>query len=179
MMAQGILESLSEVDMLRELGPAQASQFDWERIAHRLIKLLEREVEPATTQAANLADMLRQVADRLSTPPRDTVLPETAKGGVLTPVNGALGQTIGNLLDGKKSALGILGALASALFMPAETATAAGGASDPILSPLASILPTVIGKAGTGIAPVLMPISLALAAWGVVGKLDKYFRAGR
>lgn len=63
MMAQGILEGLGEADTLRELGPVQAAQFDWERIAHRLIKLLERELEPAVTRSISRAEFF----DRLST----------------------------------------------------------------------------------------------------------------
>ncbi len=47
-MAQGILEGLSQAETLRELGPAQAAQFDWERSAHRMLKLLERECIPAS-----------------------------------------------------------------------------------------------------------------------------------
>ena len=39
-------------------------------------------------------------------------------------VNGALGQTIGNLLNGKKTALGLLGAVATPLLTQASTSTA-------------------------------------------------------
>lgn len=89
----------------------------------------------------------------------------------LTPVNGALGQTVGKLLDGRKSLIGIVGAVFSALLTPA--ASAAPGA----LSPLASILPTalggILGPLST-VAPVLLPVFLALTAWGGLGKLDKY-----
>lgn len=130
---------------------------------------------PTAPQAANLADMLRDLAERLS-PSTDTVRPDSAAGGVVTPVNGALGQTIGKALDGKKSALGIIGALASALFMPTAAVTAGAAAPD-LSSPLGAILPAVIGGAGQSVAPFLMPISLALTAWGVFGKVDKYFRS--
>lgn len=51
LMAQAILEGLGEAPTLRQLGPVQAAQFDWERIAHRLIKLMERELEPAITKS--------------------------------------------------------------------------------------------------------------------------------
>ena len=39
-------------------------------------------------------------------------------------VNGALGQTIGNLLNGKKTALGLLGAVATPMLTQASTTTA-------------------------------------------------------
>jgi peptidoglycan L-alanyl-D-glutamate endopeptidase CwlK len=130
---------------------------------------------PPAPQAMNLADMLRDLAERLS-PSTDTVRPDSAAGGVVTPVNGALGQTIGKALDGKKSALGIIGALASALFTPTAAVTA-GTAAPELSSPLGAILPAVIGSAGQSVAPFLMPISLALTAWGAFGKLDKYFRS--
>lgn len=83
----------------------------------------------------------------------------------LTPVNGALGQTLGKLLDGRKSFIGIVGALLSSLLSP----SAAGA-----LSPLAALLPGALGTVLSSAAPVLLPIFLALSAWGGLGKLDKY-----
>ncbi len=82
----------------------------------------------------------------------------------LTPVNGALGETIGKLLDGRKSGIGIIGALLSSLLSP----SAAG------LSPLAALLPGALGTFLSTAAPILLPIFLALSAWGGLGKLDKY-----
>ena len=83
-------------------------------------------------------------------------------GGVPTlplgPVNGALGQSIGNLLNGSKSAIGIVGALAAQLVQA------------PGLAGLAPIL-------GTTIAPYATPIFLALTAWGVLGKMEKWAQA--
>jgi uncharacterized protein (TIGR02594 family) len=73
----------------------------------------------------------------------------------LGPVNGALGQTFGKLLDGKKTAIGTIGALLTALVanVPAGTAVA-----------------DILAK----ITPYAMPIFLALAAWGVLGKFEKW-----
>lgn len=76
-------------------------------------------------------------------------------------VNGALGQTIGDMLNGKKTAIGTIGALATALLSQAPgLGNALGG--------LIGLAPT------TAVAPVTMPIFLALAAWGVLGKLEKW-----
>jgi hypothetical protein len=77
----------------------------------------------------------------------------------LGPVNGALGQTIGNLLNGKKSAIGIIGAVITAVLQ-------AVGPS------LGTALPMVGSFAGLGGAA--LPIFLAVAAWGVLGKLEKW-----
>lgn len=123
--------------------------------------------------AAALALLLRQLAQGLDGNP--VVLPpDSAATNVLTPVNGALGQWLGKLLDGRKSALGIIGVLASALLAPATTAAGAGAATT---SPLGELIP-LIGSI-PGLAPIMMPISLALTAWGLLGKIDKYVRAAK
>jgi peptidoglycan L-alanyl-D-glutamate endopeptidase CwlK len=126
----------------------------------------------APTPSNNIDELVRIFLSRLGG--NSPVQPGSAKGGVLTPVNAALGKTIGGLLDGKKSALGIFGALIGALLMP--------GSADPgnpadTASALGALFPTIIGTLGTGIAPILLPISIAMLAWGVLGKLDKYERA--
>jgi hypothetical protein len=77
----------------------------------------------------------------------------------LGPVNGALGQTIGRLLNGRKSLLGILGAVATGLIGAAP----AGGALD-----LAKIVPMLAGTNG-----YFLPVFLGLAAWGALGKMEK------
>lgn len=82
---------------------------------------------------------------------------KTGKPG-LTPVNGALGTTIGNMLDGRKSFLGILGSVLSSLLT-------AG-------SPLLTLIPA-LGPIAP-IASALLPLFLGLAAWGGLGKMDKY-----
>jgi hypothetical protein len=90
-------------------------------------------------------------------------VPTLPLGGVPTlplgPVNGALGQTIGNLLNGSKSAIGILGALA------VQLGQAPG---------LAGLVPSALG---TAIAPYATPIFLALTAWGFLGKMEKFAQA--
>jgi putative chitinase len=80
-------------------------------------------------------------------------------GNGLTPVNAALGETIGKALDGKKTVIGTLGMLAATL-VPAL------GPAIPALAPVAAI----VAKA----APVLLPVASALAGWGVLGKIDKW-----
>jgi lysozyme family protein/peptidoglycan hydrolase-like protein with peptidoglycan-binding domain len=86
------------------------------------------------------------------------------KSQPLGQVNGALGQTIGNLLNGNKTAIGTIGALVTALLgnVPAD-------------SGLGQIVANIIPFAGAaGFSGYTMPIFLALAAWGVLGKLEKW-----
>ncbi len=87
-----------------------------------------------------------------------------SKSQPLGQVNGALGQTIGNLLNGTKTAAGIIGALAPALL-----------GNVPAGSGLADILTKITPFTGAvGFSGYTMPIFLALAAWGVLGKLEKW-----
>ena len=76
-------------------------------------------------------------------------------------VNGALGQTIGNLLNGKKTALGLLGAVVTPMLTQASTTTA--------LAPLLAMLTPAAGLSGFA-----LPIFLGLTAWGVLGKMEKW-----
>ena len=83
----------------------------------------------------------------------------------LAAVNGALGQTIGQLLNGHKTGIGIAGALATALLSNVPPASGLGNV-------LAQITPAIAAPAGfSGYA---MPIFMALAAWGALGKLEKW-----
>ena len=94
---------------------------------------------------------------------RGVLTPEAAKALTqrLGQVNGALGQTIGNMLDGKKTALGVVGALATAILQNAGPAV-----------PLDKVIPILGSSAGLG--SVAMPLFLALSAWGVLGKMEKW-----
>ena len=76
-------------------------------------------------------------------------------------VNGALGQTIGNLLNGKKTAIGLLGAVG--------TPIADEGVCDHRARP-----PARHADAGHRPAPFTLPIFLGLTAWGVLGKMEKW-----
>ena len=112
---------------------------------------------------AQLQDQLSLLRDFLN-----TLSVSASKAGLpkLGQVNGALGQTIGNLLDGKKTAIGVTGALLTSLLTEASSGT--GGFAN-ALTQLASGVPGLSGYA--------MPIFLALSAWGVLGKLEKWAQA--
>lgn len=88
-------------------------------------------------------------------------------GAVLGPVNGALGQTIGQLLSGKKSAIGIIGAVATQILSQVPLNTGLGQV-------LAQLTPAF------GLSPYTMPIFIGLTAWGALGKFEKWnARAGQ
>lgn len=114
---------------------------------------------PVTPTNPAPVDQLRQVVDLLS-----TLLNKDGQP-VLGQVNGALGDTIGKLLDGKKTALGIGGSLITALLSSVTASPDAGG--------IAGLLGTIV-SAVPGLGQFAMPISLALTAWGVLGKLEKW-----
>ena len=80
-------------------------------------------------------------------------------------VNGALGETIGNLLDGKKTAIGIGGSLITTLLAAVTSSPSAGG--------LAGLFGT-IATSVPGLSQFALPIFLAMSAWGVLGKFEKW-----
>lgn len=131
-------------------------------VLERLFSLANKTAPmPGTVTPTNPApvDQLKQMVDLLGS--------FLNKGGkpVLGQVNGALGETIGKLLDGRKTALGIGGSLITALLSSVTASPNAGG--------LAGLFGTIV-SAVPGLGQFAMPISLALAAWGVLGKLEKW-----
>lgn len=119
---------------------------------------------PANPQVPSQQDQaaqLQMIHNLLS-----SVASPSSRGQPLGQVNGALGQTIGNILNGKKTAVGTIGALLTALL--ANVPTGSG-----VADVLAEITPTVLTGAA-GFSGYAMPIFLALAAWGVLGKLEKW-----
>ncbi len=103
----------------------------------------------------------------------EEVLGALEKAGVikpasgLTPVNGALGETLGKLLDGKKTAIGVILMLVS-VFLPQ-------------FAPIVSVVGALTGTAGDAAQSaagntqsILMPLASLLAGWGALGKIDKW-----
>jgi hypothetical protein len=141
-------------------------QDDVATLLERLVPLVERlqgqgapsgmiPVTPiATPQPAQLGKALDLIR---------TILVPGADGKPLPlgQVNGALGQTIGNLLNGKKTAIGLLGAVITPMLTQASTTTA--------LAPILAML-----TPAAGLAPFTLPIFLGLTAWGVLGKMEKW-----
>jgi hypothetical protein len=76
-------------------------------------------------------------------------------------VNGALGETLGKLLNGKKTAIGVGGAALTSVLAHVPVETGLGQV-------LALLTPAV------GLSPFAMPVLLGLSAWGVLGKFEKW-----
>ena len=147
---------------------------------------------PGTPSPADLTTILQQVANVLqkinlapnATPPAPgqqqqqqaaqlqkifefiaSILNPGGQPQALGQVNGAFGDTLGNLLNGKKTAIGILGTLLTA-WLSNVPQTAGGTGLVSVLSMIASSVP--------GLSGFTMPLFLALSAWGVLGKLEKW-----
>ena len=137
-------------------------QDDVTTLLERLLPLIEKLQGPRAPTAipADLQqpEQLRKALDMIK-----TILVPGADGTPppLGQVNGALGQTIGNLLNGKKTAIGLLGAVITPMLTQASTTTA--------LAPILAML-----TPAAGLAPFTLPIFLGLTAWGVLGKMEKW-----
>ncbi|MCJ2057186.1 peptidoglycan-binding protein [Methylobacterium sp. J-048] len=122
---------------------------------------------PPIDVAARLDDLLQalrrqidgaQFATARATPGLASAGPD---GAALGQVNGALGETIGQLLSGKKSAIGITGAVVTQILSQVPLSTGLGQV-------LAQLTPAF------GLSPYTMPIFIGLTAWGVLGKFEKW-----
>jgi hypothetical protein len=104
------------------------------------------------------SDQLRKMLEILAataTPGPD------GKAPPLGQVNGALGETLGNLLSGKKTAIGVVGALVTSILSHVPAGSGLGQALE-LLTP------------SVGLTPFAMPVFLAMSAWGVLGKFEKW-----
>ena len=165
--ATGFADAATFAAIERKLSLKPAEEFPTGRnnIAawlERLVTLVERLKAQTTTTAPPSAtqqtDQLRKALELLT-----TILTPGTDGKVppLGQVNGALGVTLGNLLNGKKTAIGVIGAALTSILsqVPAESGLGQ------VLAPL---IPAV------GLSPFAMPIFLGLSAWGALGKLEKW-----
>jgi uncharacterized protein (TIGR02594 family) len=119
---------------------------------------------PALDQVKQFVNMLAAQSGLQTTAAKAETTPSEALGQV----NGALGQTIGNLLNGKKSAIGIIGAAATSILSAAPADNAIGRLA-------ADGIGIWSGFSGAGTA--FLPVFLAIAAWGVLGKMEKWTAA--
>ena len=145
--------------------PTPSAPTDIIALLERLVILIEKlkAQRPVTdpSSAASQSERLRKTVDLLR-----AILSPGAAGTAGTPpplgqVNGALGQTIGNLLNGKKTAIGLLGAVIT----PILSAVPPGSGLGQVLAMLTP---------AAGLSPYTMPIFLGLTAWGVLGKMEKW-----
>jgi hypothetical protein len=122
-------------------------------------------VLPAPEATADDMAAIRAQLDRLA-----ALYPE------LTPVNGALGPLLGRLLNGKKTIIGIVGAVLATIGV--NSATGAGVTGNPdVLTPVVNaVLAALPVFKGTG--AIFQPLFVALAAWGMLGKTEKRIAYG-
>jgi hypothetical protein len=157
-------------NMIRTAPPAPPPQTDLTVLVQQLMALIQASKAqsppslPVPATPAQAQDQLRQLSDLLNALLGGAGQATTAAAAAqpkLGQVNGALGQTIGNLLDGKKSAIGIVGALATSVLQSVGPDV-----------PLSQIIPAIGSSVGLG--SIAMPLFLALSAWGVLGKMEKW-----
>jgi hypothetical protein len=161
----GIADPATVAAMERKLrapspGPAGPTEIvAWlERLVTLIEKLKGRRTMTAAPSGSQQTDQLRKAVELLN----QILAPGTAgKTQPLGQVNGALGETVGKLLNGKKTAIGMLGAVIT-----------------PILShvPPGSGLGDVLGMLtpAIGLSGFTMPVFLGMTAWGVLGKIEKW-----
>ncbi|MCZ4088891.1 lysozyme [Sinorhizobium psoraleae] len=103
----------------------------------------------------------------------------------LTPVNGALGKTLGHALDGRKTAIGAIGMLATTIlpifFPPLApiTAVAAPLIEGATNAGAAAVAAQADGGLGRELVTAAFPVFAAIGGWGVMGKVEKWVRALR
>lgn len=141
---------------------AQARQSS---IAHGPVRTSDLERAPAPSPPIPApppmpGDQLKQVLDLLI-----AVRGKPNKPLSLGEVNGALGETIGQLLNGRKTAIGIVGLLMTELLTWLTTSPGAPGLGG-LLGAIAKQMP--------GLGQFSYPIFLAFFVWGVLGKLEKW-----
>ncbi|HEY1265515.1 MAG TPA: M15 family metallopeptidase [Terriglobales bacterium] len=134
-----------------------------------LLQKLNINMPPTSTAAVSMlppqgeAAQLQKILDFVS-----GLIDPSGKSAPLGQVNGALGETIGNLLNGKKTALGVIGSLLTA-WLANVPALPAGGTPSGVFGLLQLIAGSVPGLSG-----FTMPLFLALTAWGALGKIEKW-----
>jgi hypothetical protein len=148
--------------MLGSMRGRMPGQDDVTTLLERLLPLIERlqgqgmpGVTPIASQETPPLGRALDLIKTILVPGADGTPPPLGQ------VNGALGQTIGNLLNGKKTAIGLLGAVITPMLTQASATTA--------LAPILAML-----TPAAGLAPFTLPIFLGLTAWGVLGKMEKW-----
>ncbi|WP_377190530.1 glycosyl hydrolase 108 family protein [Ruegeria meonggei] len=124
-----------------------------------LKKRLERKVDDGDDKF-NLLNAVLDEKINASSDEKATAQPAAALEE-LTPVNNALGPMIGKLLDGKKSIIGIVGLVATAVL--------------PQLG-LSSSQPQLQQLLADGDKTTMFTLFSLLTSWGFLGKIDKKFR---
>ncbi|GJE40775.1 peptidoglycan-binding protein [Methylobacterium persicinum] len=159
-------EVLARIDAL-ERHMAETASATSQPVPGQPVILRSSPVAPSADPVARVDELLQALRRQIdgariaAGPPAPGTVPNPVPDVPLGQVNGALGQTIGRLLDGKKSAIGIIGAVATQILAQVPPTTGLGQV-------IAQLTPAF------GLSPYTMPIFLGLSAWGVLGKLEKW-----
>lgn len=170
-----VVEIFSKVDELLKMFGQAANAPIAAPTPQPVVPLPVQGVSPdAMARIGAIIALLRQLgaAGGGTMPLPQPVPPPPPAPAPLTPVNGALGQTIGRALDGRKTGIGIIGSVLTGLLGAMAPAAGAGGAA----AGAGGLLGTLLPIAGVAV-PYLQPIMLGLAAWGALGKMDKWAAA--
>lgn len=158
----------------RPVEPAPTPANDLATLLQQVLTLFRRAdvagtAGPAPSPAAQQTDQLRKIVEIIN-----ALIATDLRGTTPTlgPVNGALGSTIGNLLNGRKTAIGGIGAILTALLGNIAPGGGLGKFLAPLI-PVAEALGPGLPLVGT-LSGFSMPIFLGLAAWGALGKLEKW-----
>jgi peptidoglycan L-alanyl-D-glutamate endopeptidase CwlK len=88
-------------------------------------------------------------------------------------VANALGEPIGRLLDGRKSAIGIIGLMLTSMLSPGLAAHGESGVG--LVTPeLVRFIPAL--EPLVAVSPALQPVFIALLIWGALGKAEKWLQ---
>ena len=127
------------------------------------INIAPKSTLPASTQPQDQAAQLQKILDFVS-----GLISPGGKSPPLGQVNGALGETIGNLLNGKKTAIGLIGTLLTG-WLSSVPALPPGTTASGLIGLLQLITGSIPGLSG-----FTMPLFLVLTAWGALGKIEKW-----
>ena len=141
-----------------DLPPAHVSSDPGDTHVQTVVAIAQKAPAPGMTPSGRISS---QLADQLLQDLLARVQLPANGSSSLGQVNGALGETLGNLLNGKKTAIGIIGALLTSLLSQVNSNTGLGQVLT-LLTP------------ENGLSQFAMPTFLALSAWGALGKFEKW-----
>ncbi|RVG86221.1 lysozyme [Sinorhizobium meliloti] len=157
-----------------------------------LVAMLGGRETPTRVDVVRLQDILRALTEEPSVISGEILngkKPDplvSTSDPALTPVNGALGKTIGHALDGRKTAIGVVGMLATTIlpiFFPqlAPITAVAGPLIDSVANTGASagMATPAGGGLGRELVTAAFPVFAAVTGWGAMGKVEKWVRALR
>ncbi|WP_052249871.1 glycosyl hydrolase 108 family protein [Tateyamaria sp. ANG-S1] len=147
---------LSVIAAVSTGGKSAAAKLVLNRIIQKKVAQAEDDSVTESLLKAALKKKLNDLEPETPTPNRPP----------LTPVNAALGETVGRLLNGRKSVIGIVGLLLTSI-VPAVFPQGRGVIDPAFVAQL---------KANPDIQTILFTLLSIFTGWGFLGKIDKAIR---